>query len=84
MNKISDLLLSLLFEKLPIINWFNGYKTQIGQAIEFLGALLALLQHSFPQLPYLALVNGWFVMLSGIVVKYFGVAHSDSKERRGL
>lgn len=84
MNKISDILLSVLFEKLPFLNLLNGYKTQIGQAIEFIGALLALLQHSFPNLPYLALINGWFVMVSGIVVKYIGVAHADSKERRGL
>jgi hypothetical protein len=45
MNKISDFLLSLLFEKIPVLNLLNGYKTELGKAIEFVGAFIALLQH---------------------------------------
>jgi hypothetical protein len=84
MNKISDFLLSLLFEKIPVLNLLNGYKTELGKAIEFVGAFIALLQHYYPMIPHLDMMSGIVITLSGILLKYAGMAHSESKDRRGL
>lgn len=83
-NKILDIILSLIFEKLPILKALSGYKTEIGKAAEFLSAFVLLLQHSFPALPYIDQVNGWMGIILGIVLKYVGEAHASSKERRGI
>lgn len=84
MNKLLDFVFKVLFEKLPILNLLDGYKTELGRALEFASAFIILLQQYSIPVPYLDTINGWILFLSGIILKTVGVAHAANKERRGL
>lgn len=84
MSTISTFLLKLIFEKLPVLNLLNGFKTEIGKILEFLSALILLLQQSGLNLPVLDTINGWILFLSGVLIKFVGEAHAANKTMRGV
>jgi hypothetical protein len=80
MSDIKDLVINWIFTKIPLLSLLDGYKTKIGELLAFLSALDLLLLHYFPTLPYVNQIDGWVVLLSGLAVRYLGIAHADAKE----
>lgn len=76
MNKY-DQVIQLLFEKMPILKWLDGYKRTIGDVLIVLTAALAALQEVRPDLEW---VTG-AVAICGLLVKLCGELHAAVKER---
>lgn len=74
-------ILRFVFEKLPVLSWFNGKKTEIGRAVTILSGITLLLQREAPGIPYVDVINGWVGLISGLVLKEVGEAHSEAKKK---
>lgn len=76
---ILSMLFKFVFEKLPIMNLFDGKKQIIGQWLSIIGAALEAGQIQFPSVPVIGVVNGWVVMLSGLLIGQVGATHDRIK-----
>lgn len=76
---MGNLVLRILFEKIPLLNLLDGKKQIIGKALQFAGALTAVILQFYPALPFISEVNGWIVLASGVIVKYVGELHANAK-----
>lgn len=88
-DSILSMVFRIIFEKLPFLSALNGRKQIIGQWLSIIGATLEAANLQFPGLPIIGVVNGWVVMLSGLLVGQIGATHdrikSESKvENNGL
>lgn len=71
-------IVKFVFEKLPIIKWFDGYKTMIGEIALQLTAILVVVQGYFPEAAWIAPA----VAVLGVVAKLCGVAHAKVKAKQ--
>lgn len=83
MSKILDYLLPILFEKLPILSWIDGYKRTIGNYLIVLSSILAGLQAANIGLPYVNELSAWTAYAIAFITRYAGDLHAESKLRRG-
>lgn len=85
MEKLLALVFKFVFEKLPVVNWFNGHKRTISRILGVLGIILAYFQMEYPQLQYLADINFWWVWLMSQLGFEIGALHAKIKgEVKGL
>lgn len=83
MKTITDWIIRVVFEKIPILKQLNGYKRLVGNILLVLAAALYAAQTAagnyFPgvDIPYLDQVIAWV----GIALRVLGDMHSDAKAR---
>jgi len=82
MNKIIDKIILFVFSKTPIVKWASGYKRSIGNALQVVGGILALLTVNFPEIPHLDQAIAFTTLVSGYFIKLFGDMHADAKDRK--
>lgn len=81
LQSVRDLVLRLIFEKIPGLNLLNGYKEKLGELTKFAVGVTALLGQYFPNIPHLDLVNSVLVFFGGTVLSYIGQLHQAAKAR---
>lgn len=87
MQTFIDTILRILFEKIPVLNWFNGRKEKIGAWLIVLAVTLEgfrqVMGVQFPEID-LALGNLSLEQLIaglGVVASYVGARHQAAKLR---
>lgn len=79
---MKDLIIRFLFERLPVLNLLNGYKTLIGRVLLALGAVLSVLAIQFPEYAIIGEINAHLVMLIGWLGLEAGVQHANVKAKK--
>lgn len=80
MNGLVDSITAFVFEKVPVLRLFDGYKRTIGNVLLVVAASLAAVHQQFPTL-YPAGIETAIAYI-GAVVRVFGDLHADAKQRK--
>lgn len=79
MKTIYQSILRILFEKLPVLSLFDGYKRMLGNWIAFLSGLSLLLGDHMTNLPVLSQPHAITAMILGVLIKIVGDEHAAAK-----
>lgn len=84
MNKLIDFALKALLENSFVKPFLGKHKRVIGFLITVIGLLITELPKHFPEATWIDGVNGYYVLISGVILSGIGHVHAQSKERRRI
>ena len=75
-------LITLLFERMPILGHLNGYKRMLSRGVLALGAVLPVVQAYYPALPYVNDISAYTLLVSGWLGLEVGNKHAQIKAEK--